>query len=121
VNLDGPVDFTQQQTIEASRADLKVHWLGGTYAERPQVWKEASPTYHVATGTPPTLFVNSQRNQTWIGREEWLERSKKLGIPAEMYIIPDTPHAYWHFEPWFTEMMVYVGPFLAKELKIHSR
>jgi pectinesterase len=116
VNLDGPVDFTQRQTTQASRADMKSRWLGGTYAERPELWKEASPSHFVDANTPPTLFVNSQRNHTWIGREEWLEKSKKLGISAEMYVIPNTPHAYWHFEPWFTQMMVYVGPFLEREL-----
>jgi acetyl esterase/lipase len=118
VNLDGPVDFTQQQSLEAARVDLRTHWLGATYFEKPDLWKEASPTYWVNLRTPPTLFVNSQRNHTWIGREEWLVRSKALGIPAEMYVIPDTPHAYWHFEPWFTQMMVYVGPFLERYLAL---
>jgi pectinesterase len=51
------------------------------------------------------------------GRDEGIEKMKKLGIYSEVHTIPDTPHPFWLFHPWFDEAFGYIVTFLDKQLK----
>ena len=41
---------------------------------------------------------------------------KALGIVSEIVVIPDTPHPFWLFHPWFDSTIRYVDDFLKKTM-----
>jgi pectin methylesterase-like acyl-CoA thioesterase len=92
-------------------------WLGGTYEERRRTWIEASPLYHVSESTPPVCFINSSIPRFHNGRDEMIEKMEKLGIYSEVYTLPDTPHPFWLFHPWFKTNVNYTVSFLDRVLK----
>ena len=63
------------------------------------------------------LFVNSSLPRYHAGRDKAIEKMKKLGIYSEVHTIPDTPHPFWLFHPWFDEACGYIVTFLDKILK----
>jgi pectinesterase len=44
------------------------------------------------------------------------EKLRAAGVVSEMVVIPDTPHPFWLFHPWFDETIVHVEEFLQKTL-----
>ena len=92
-------------------------WFGALYKDKPEIWKEASPINHVDAKTAPILFVNSSLERFHAGRDEMISRMNKLGIYSEVHTIPDTPHPFWLFHPWFEEASECIGRFLDKTLK----
>jgi len=46
-----------------------------------------------------------------------IEKMNKLNIYSEVHTIPNTPHQFWLFHPWFDETANYILKFLDKILK----
>jgi acetyl esterase/lipase len=105
IDMDGILDFTDP--AESGKDTLPgelsagAQWFGATYKEKPQLWIEASPVVHVDANTPPIVFINSSRERFHAGRDLMIEQLKTLGIYYEVHTIPNTPHAFWLFHPWF--------------------
>lgn len=38
------------------------------------------------------------------------------GVASELVVIPDTPHPFWLFRPWFDQTVAHVEEFLKKTL-----
>ena len=38
------------------------------------------------------------------------------GIERQMVVIPDTPHPFWLFHPWFDQTVAHVEEFLKRTL-----
>lgn len=105
VNIDGLSDFTS----EAARANEDrpgatlppaAAWFGARYAEKPALWREASPTFYVNPKTPPVLFIGSGQARFSVGRDEMMAKLKAAGVATEVVLFPDTPHSFWLFDPW---------------------
>ena len=45
------------------------------------------------------------------------DKLKALGIVSEIVVIPDTPHPFWLFHPWFDSTVEYVDEFLQRTMK----
>jgi acetyl esterase/lipase len=121
VDIDGVLDFTDRaesgkDTIPEKPSAGKA-WFGASFKEKPELWREASPINYVNKKTAPMLFVNSSLPRFHAGRDEAIEKMKKLGIYSEVHTIPDTPHPFWLFHPWFDEALGYIVKFLDKTLK----
>ncbi len=105
VNIDGVSDFTRSEKIHADtipgRPTVEAQWLGGSYPEAAERWREASPLSHVSDRTPPMLFVNSSIPRYRVGREEMMQALAARGIRCDSLTIPNTPHPFWLFRPWF--------------------
>ena len=118
VNIDGLVDFTNPEALKyeniPEKPSVAILWLGGSFAERPERWREASPIYYVNADTPPIIFVNSILDRFHAGRDEMLEKFGKHNIYYEVHTIPDTPHPFWLFHPWFEPTFDLVLNFLNK-------
>lgn len=117
VNIDGLSDFTSEEARRyeddpAKQPSAAGAWFGGRYAARPDVWRDASPLFHVGPGTPPTLFVGSAQRRFSLGREDMVARLGALGIPARVVLIPDTPHSFWLFDPWLAPTVDATDDFL---------
>jgi acetyl esterase/lipase len=105
VNIDGLSDFTSPAAREnednpAKRPTPAGAWLGATYAEAMDTWREASPTFYVNAKTPPILFIGSAQARFAVGREAMIEKMQAQGVAAQTVLLPDTPHSFWLFDPW---------------------
>ena len=116
VNIDGILDFTDPaesgKDSDPARPSAAARWFGYTYRENPDIWKEASPLAHVDENSPPTLFINSAIPRFHAGRDPYLKVLEKNGICHQVHTIPETPHPFWLFHPWFDETISYISDFL---------
>jgi acetyl esterase/lipase len=109
IDIDGVLAFKHP---ESSEGDMASFWLGGTYAEKPENWKNASALHHTGKSTPPILFINSSFARFHAGRDDMIAILNANKIYNEVKTIPDSPHSFWFFEPWFTETVLYTTQFL---------
>lgn len=121
INIDGISDFTSQETIERARntkgsakLPADVLWLGGTYDEQTSIWEAASPVFHVTEKSAPICFINSSIPRFHYGRDELIGKLNTFDIYFEAHTIPDTPHTFWFFHPWFHQTVDFMLAFLAK-------
>ena len=114
INLDGILAFKHPKSKEGKVASL---WLGGTYEEVPKIWEEASALTHTDKNTPPILFINSQFERFHAGREDMIAILNKYDIYSQIENIPNSPHTFWLFNPWFDKTVNYITQFLDKTLK----
>jgi len=121
INIDGVMDFTgadvRKHEDDPARASTPAsRWLGGRYAEKPDVWKEASPIYYVEEDAPPMLFINSSQPRFHAGRDEVIEKLDAFSIYSEVHTFEDARHCFWLFDPWFEPTGRFIVQFLDKTL-----
>ncbi|MDB5250529.1 MAG: lipoprotein [Segetibacter sp.] len=114
IDIDGVLAFKHPESAEGQVA---AEWLGGTYEQRPKIWEEASALTHVGKNTPPTLFINSSLPRFHAGRDDMIKKLNAHGIYSEVHTVPDTPHPFWLFHPWFQPTVDYTVRFLDKVFK----
>lgn len=114
IDIDGVLAFKHPESSEGEMASF---WLGGTYDQKPENWKNASALSHTNKGSPPILFINSSFARFHAGRDDMIAILNQYKIYNEVKTIPDSPHSFWFFEPWFTETVVYITQFLDKFFK----
>ena len=118
VDIDGVLDFTHPaesgKDTGSARPSAGASWFGATYWERPDLWREASPLQHAGRQTPPVLFVNSSLERYHAGRDEMIAKLQACGVPFQVHTLPDTPHPFWLFHPWFETTCGYVETFLSR-------
>lgn len=114
IDLDGILAFKHPESKEDKVAGL---WLGGSYQEIPEIWKDASALTHTNENTPPILFINSQYNRFHAGRDDMIKILDKYGIYNQVVTFSESPHTFWLFHPWFHKTVEYIISFLDKTLK----
>ncbi len=119
INIDGLSDFTSEEARKYEDDPRKQPtaagvWLGGDYAEKSEIWKQASPLTHISSNTPPSLFIISTQKRFSLGRAEMVERLNTLGIHHQTVQLPDTPHSFWLFDPWLDTTVDAMTVFLGK-------
>ena len=121
VAMDGVFDFTDPEERGKDYDPQKLSsaglWLGVSYQDNPNKWVEASPRFYAGKDTPPILFINSSRPRSHQSRESMIRVLDQFGIYSEVHLIPNTPHPFWLFHPWFEETVCYEISFLDKVLK----
>jgi len=121
VDVDGIVDFTNPaesaKDDDPKKPSAGKSWFGASFKEQPEIWKEASPINYVDKSTSPILFVNSSLERYHAGRDEMIAHLNKLGLYSEVHTIPDSPHPFWLFHPWFQPTLEHILKFLNKRLK----
>jgi pectinesterase len=121
VDIDGIMDFTNSaesaKDDDPKKPSAGKSWFGASFKEQPEIWKEASPINYLSSKTPPILFVNSSLERYHAGRDEMIVQLNKLGVYSEVHTIPNSPHPFWLFHPWFQPTLEHVLKFLNKTLK----
>ncbi len=117
INIDGLSDFTSEEARRnednpAKQPTSAGAWLGGSYAQQGARWHEASPINYVSKDTPPILFIGSAQARFAVGREEMLAKMAPLGVAGKVFMLPDTPHSFWLFDPWLTPTVNAMADFL---------
>lgn len=92
VDIYGPVDMT---TTYAQTQGLVTGFIGHSYAEKPELYWEASPAKYLCADLPPTLiFQGTSDNLLPQSQSDTLKaRLDRLGVPNEYYKLPLWPHA----------------------------
>jgi acetyl esterase/lipase len=124
VDIDGLVDFTAPAFVakESQTPGEPTRFLGGSFAVRGEIWREASALSHVGPHCAPILFINSTAPTPILpGRREMRVWLSTLGIDSQMIVVPDTPHTFWLVEPWFDGVVDATANFLARHLTANSR
>jgi len=114
INIDGILAFKHPESEEGKVASL---WLGGSFDEKPEIWKQASALNHVSASTPPILFINSDMTRFHAGRTDMISKLNSYTIYNEVKNISNSPHSFWFFNPWFPPMVKYTVDFLDKIFK----
>lgn len=121
ISMDGVFDYTDPEERGKDNDPVKqssaARWLGVAYQDDPAKWVEASPRFYAGKDTPPILLINSSRPRSHRSRDAIIRVLDQYGIYSEVHLIPNTPHPFWLFHPWFDEALGYVTNFLDKELK----
>jgi dipeptidyl aminopeptidase/acylaminoacyl peptidase len=62
VDASGPSDFT----VHVSDEDTKflASFFGADFAAHPEIWREASPIFHVAKSDAPILIIHGTRDES---------------------------------------------------------
>lgn len=121
IDIDGILDFTDPNESakddNPERRSAGAYWFGATFKEAPEKWIEASPLIYAGKDTPPILFVNSAQPRFHAGRDSVIAILNKHSIYSEVRTIPNTPHSFWLFHPWFEPTVDQMVGFLDKTLK----
>jgi acetyl esterase/lipase len=121
IDIDGVLDFTDPnesaKDTDPSKPSAGAYWFGATFNQAPEKWIEASPLIYAGRNTPPVLFVNSALPRFHAGRDSVIAVLDKYHIYNEVHTIPNTPHPFWLFHPWFEPTVEYMIAFLDKILK----
>ncbi len=123
VNIDGLSDFTSEaarfyEDDPRKNPSAAGFWFGGHYSEKTELWHEASPLFYVNKNTPPVLFLISAQERFSLGHKEMIEKMKPFGVPYQVDQIPDSPHAFWLFDPWLQPSVDIVASFLDRQFHI---
>lgn len=124
INIDGVMDFfgaelnkdVNPQSEKAKKPSAASRWLG-SIEENKANWLAASSVNQITSESAPICFINSSIPRFHDGRDEAIEKLNRLNIYSEVHEIPDTPHPFWLFEPWFDTNISYMVGFLNKIFK----
>ncbi|MDP5201359.1 alpha/beta hydrolase [Flavobacterium sp. DG2-3] len=109
IDVDGVLAFKHP---ESSEGDMAAFWLGGKSDEIPENWKNASALSHTDQNTPPVLYICSSIPRFHAGRDDMIKILNENKIYSEVQTIPDSPHSFWFYDPWFTQTISYSVRFL---------
>jgi acetyl esterase/lipase len=116
IDIDGVLDMTDPnesaKDANSSKPSSGKKWFGYSFQERPDLWKEASALNFVNTNSAPICFINSSLPRFHAGRDDMITKLNNLGIYSEVHTIPNTPHEFWLFHPWFDIASGYIIKFL---------
>jgi acetyl esterase/lipase len=82
VDVSGPVDFPAYH-YDDNDGGL-VNLLGGEYDKIPQVWRDASPVFHVAKSNAPFLIMHGMSDDAVpiAQAQEFYSKLQKAGVPV---------------------------------------
>jgi acetyl esterase/lipase len=85
-----PCDF---RVLPADSQRL-AYWIGGTPAEKPDAYQQASPTTYVTSDDPPMYFFHGGADNLVPVRspQRMVDRLKEAGVPVEFYEVPSAGH-----------------------------
>ena len=122
VDIDGIVDFADSAESgkdgDPAKPSAGRLWFGAAFRDRPDLWRQASPVNWVTPSAAPILFINSSLPRFHAGRDAMVARLRSLGITADVLTLPDTPHPFWLFNPWFEETRSVAAAFLDRIFRV---
>lgn len=116
IDMDGVLDFTTPEALKyenaAGAGSSAAKWLGGSYEQAPDRWREASAASHVGPQSPPTLIISSGNPRFTAGKDKVLAELTRHKILAQLYAFPKAPHDIWFFDPFLTTTADRIAAFL---------
>lgn len=119
IDIDGVIDFMAPWSLNLNRNpdSPDIEWLGGSFTQKPEIWKDASPIFWANENSPPILIVKSGYPRFTAGAGELMTMYEKWGIHHEMYQFDIEVHPFWLMDPWVDPTVNYMEAFLNKVFK----
>ena len=121
IDLDGVLDFTTPMALSFENAagvnSVAAKWLGGSWEQIPDRWRQASSTKYLDANSPPTLIISSGLVRFTVGKEEVFEKLNRFGIKNSYYEFSNAPHDIWLFEPYMSQIALKIDEFLSPASK----
>jgi acetyl esterase/lipase len=119
IDIDGVLDFLAPSSLNLVRQpdSPDIQWLGGSFTEKPDIWKEASAIFWVNAKSVPVLFINSGYSRFHSGQDEMIGMMKEMNIYNEVHKFDVLVHPFWLFHPWMEPTTNYMVEFLRKVLR----
>jgi len=92
----GPTDLTERTWTPELEKALLVPFVGGTFDEKPELYKKASPITYVRKGTPPFLFFHGTEDKLVSVRQSRIlaEKLKSVGGAAKVVEYEGAGHGW---------------------------
>jgi len=118
VNIYGPCDLTLPGIRDAD--SVRQFLAGKTYDEAPELYKKASPLFHLTKDDPPTLILHGTLDSLVpIGQSDTLaERLKQAGVPCTYDRLEGWPHVMDLAEIVFKRCVFFIDRFLAENMPV---
>ncbi|MBI4877092.1 MAG: alpha/beta hydrolase [Acidobacteria bacterium] len=103
----------------SSAGNSVAEFIGATYAEKPQVWAEATPLTHVSKKSAPFLFLHGTGDTTVPYQQsvDMLNKLKAAGVAAEIFTAEGAGHGFFNRPPWFEPTLKRMVEFFHKTLQ----
>jgi acetyl esterase/lipase len=113
VSFFGPTDFTTRDLPKDLEKEVVIPFLGGSFAEKPEVYQKASPVRYVTKNAPPFLFVHGTDDKlVALDQSKRLaEKLKGVGVSARVVVLEGEGHGFSDAanRQAMTEMMDFLG------------
>lgn len=89
VDVSGPTDFTVNH--DAGGDEFLTAFLGADYKTNPEIWRQASPAFHIAKTDSPFLIVHGLKDQEvpLSQAQELFDKLQAAGVPVSLIKIDD--------------------------------
>jgi acetyl esterase/lipase len=90
-------------------------YLRSTYAERPERWREASPSYWADRNSAPLLILQGDADDTapYAQAVDLVARLNFAGVRAELFTAAGAGHGFFNAPPWFDPTLARLRAFVA--------
>jgi dipeptidyl aminopeptidase/acylaminoacyl peptidase len=89
VDVSGPTDFTINHETEGDA--FLASFFGGDYSQRGEVWRDASPVFHISKTTAPFLIFQgtTDTDVPTAQAQELADKLKQAGVPVRLVKVQD--------------------------------
>jgi acetyl esterase/lipase len=110
-------------TDMAHRASLGLKFLGGGPTELPDVYRDASPIFHVHKTATPFLILHGTADETVPYRHAvaMTEKLKAAGDSVQLFTADGGPHTFWTDPRWYTPSLEVMEEFLRTALHFPAK
>lgn len=118
VPMGAQTDFLSERTREISKTkEIWQQFLGGSFAQQPETYRQASPLHHLDKNDPPVWFITGETDDPSTHADAFRKRMRQLGIPTDLTVIPGAPHPFLGKQVWFDQTIETADQFFTKHLK----
>lgn len=94
-------------------------FLGGTYKDKPAVWKEASPIEHISAKSAKFLFLHGDADTTvpYAHTVRMHQLLQKAGVYSDLYTAAKATHGFFNRDPEFQPALDRMVAFFTAQLQ----
>lgn len=89
VDVSGPTDFTIERDPDS--VSFFTSFLGADFTRHPEIWRDASPVFHVGKDDAPFLIVHGTKDESVpiAQAQELYDKLKSAGVPVSLVKVDD--------------------------------
>jgi len=111
--------MTERIALRSSAGTGEIYrkFLGGSQADRPDLYRLASPRHHLDKADPPLAFVTGALDDPSTHAEAIRAEMKGFGIDSGLLVIADAPHPFLGRQLFFDQAVDFIEAFFQRHLK----